>query len=172
MTDPFALNALAQQEPWRLWTGHLAHFDLRHAMLNLAALGIPWLLAGGRDRSRLILTLFLVAPVLSEGILWQMNGGSYRGASGLACMAWAVVGALKASKEDSRLPGALMLIALALKIATESVFGVSLSPPGRTWQTLPSAHTMGAGLGLLSAALLYVADVIRQPESKRQPRLN
>lgn len=166
MTDPFALNALASLEPWRLWTGHLAHFGLRHATLNLAALAIPWLLAGGRDRNRMILALLLVAPVLSEGILWQLNGASYRGGSGLACVAWAMVGGLKASKRDSRLVGGLMLMLLAGKIAIERAAGVSLSLPTEDWQTMPAAHTMGAGLGLLSAAVLLAADATRPIDPK------
>lgn len=165
MMEPFELNALAFQEPWRLWTGHLAHFGARHALLNLAALGVPWLLADRQGRRRLALALLLAAPLLGLGILGQIEDGTYRGASGLACLAWAMTGAALAAQPGSRTPGLLMLGTLTLKIAAECTFGAAFSRPGLGWEPLPAAHAMGAGLGLLGWAAFRHLDGLPGPEA-------
>jgi membrane associated rhomboid family serine protease len=149
--DPLALNAQALAEPWRLWTGHLAHFGWEHALANGAALGLPLLLACRRDRLRLLMGTLLLAPLLSLLLLPILGEGQYRGASGLACALWALVGLRLGQRRESASVGLLMLSGLALKLGTEAAFGTCflLRPGG--WQTLPAAHLWGTALGLTFA---------------------
>jgi len=149
--NPLVLDSGALGQPWRLWTCHLLHFSLAHAFLNLAALALPFLLAGRRLARRAVLWLGLAgAPLLSLALLPALEGGQYRGASGLACAAWAMVGLTLALGPGTRLKGALLLGPLALKLILEGLgVGTVLQPAG--WQVLPAAHLYGALLGCLAA---------------------
>ena len=56
--DAWSLTAAALHEPWRLWTGHLAHFGREHALVNAVALAVPFALAPPglrRDLARAVL---------------------------------------------------------------------------------------------------------------------
>jgi len=146
--DSFALTAEALKEPWRLWTGHITHFGGGHAFINLIALAIPGLLAPSKDRLRIALSFLVIAPLLSLLILHQLGGGQYRGASGLACALWAVVGLRLARKQERPWLGALLLGLLSLKLILEAQSGNALTHPV-VWQLLPGAHLLGAELGLI-----------------------
>jgi len=146
--NPFHLTADALQEPWRLWTCHLAHHDWRHAVDNLLALAIPFILARRRDRARLALWLFVLAPLLSLALMPYLDGGSACGISGLACAAWALVGLQLSVREDSFAVGGLMLGLLALKFGVESFTGCGVLQHGGRWQTLSKSHLFGTLLGL------------------------
>lgn len=149
--DPLALTSEALREPWRLWTGHLVHFGWEHTVANLVALATPLLLAGRRDRRRLAFALMVGAPLLSLLLLPSLGGAQYRGASGLACVLWALVGLRLASRGESAPVGLLMLGGLGLKLGLEAAFGSCflLHPEG--WRTLPAAHLWGTLLGLILA---------------------
>jgi rhomboid family GlyGly-CTERM serine protease len=149
--DSLALTWEALREPWRLWTGHLVHFGWEHALANLVALAVPMLLLQRRDRERLLLALLLAAPLLSFLLLPGLGQGQYRGASGLACVAWAWAGLRLASRRGSYSIGLAMLGGLALKLLLESFFGMGLLAAHPGWQPLPAAHFWGSLLGLVAA---------------------
>lgn len=148
--EALALTAEAWREPWRLWTGHLAHFGWDHAMANAVALAVPFLLVPRGDRLRLALAPLGLAPLLSLLLLPGLGGAEYRGASGLACALWALAGLHLARRRAGALPGGLMLGGLALKLVAETAFGSTLLHPAG-WQALPAAHLWGALLGLAAA---------------------
>ena len=148
--NPFVLTPDALVQPWRLWTCHLVHFGAAHALLNLAALVAPFALLPAR--ARLALGLACLAPLLSLLLLPGLEGGSYRGASGLACAAWAMAG--PALFRRDRLLGALWLAALAAKVGVEALRGTAFLAGGPGWAPLPAAHAWGALLGLLASPLL------------------
>jgi rhomboid family GlyGly-CTERM serine protease len=150
--NPFALTPEALQEPWRLWTGHLVHFDWGHALANLVAFAIPSFLARRPDRLRLGLSLLVIAPILSLLILPDLDGGQYRGASGLLCALWALVGLRLARRQNSPMVGILMLAALALKLTFETLAERGLLATDSAWQSLPVAHLWGTLLGLAAEA--------------------
>jgi membrane associated rhomboid family serine protease len=149
--NPLALTPDALHEPWRLWTSHGIHFGWEHGLANVVALAVPLLLASRQDRRRLLLALLAGAPVLSLLLLPSLGGAEYRGASGLACLLWALVGLRLAVRGESAPVGLLMLTGLGLKLGLEASFGSCflLRPDG--WQPLPSAHAWGALLGLAMA---------------------
>lgn len=148
---PLALTAEALREPWRLWTGHLAHFGWEHALANAAALAVPWVLAAPRDRLRLAFATAFLPPLLSLLLLPSLAGGEYRGASGLACALWSMVGLRLARQRESRPTGVLLLSGLALKLLAEATLGAPLLARPGGWQPLPLAHLWGTLLGLLAA---------------------
>ncbi|NTV73014.1 MAG: hypothetical protein HGA66_02270 [Holophaga sp.] len=125
--NPFVLGGAGI---WRLWTCHLVHFGPGHALLNLAALAVPFALAGVRVWPRMLLGLFLAAPVLSLVLLPGLAGGTYRGASGLACAAWSMAGFALARERGTRVEGILLLGLLGAKLAVEVWSGAALLPGG------------------------------------------
>lgn len=145
--NPWLLSASWPQEPWRLWTGHLVHYDLHHALVNLLALAVPLGLTRPRGWLRLGGLLLGLAPLLSLALLPWLQGGTYGGASGLACAAWALVGLRRLRSGEGPAVGVLMLGLLGLKCVFEAVGGAMLAHEA-SWQTLPAAHVLGALLGL------------------------
>jgi len=160
--DPLALTAEALREPWRLWTGHLAHYGWGHALPNVLALAVPVILVRPQDRGRLLLATLLLTPLLSLALLPGLGGDQYRGASGLACALWAWVGLRLAGRRESFAPGLLLLSGLALKLSLESALGACFLPVHPGWQTLPPAHASGALLGLCLAGLSFP---VRRPQA-------
>lgn len=153
--DPLALTSEALREPWRLWTGHLAHFGWEHGLANALALAVPAILLRRQDRGRLLLAILVMAPLLSLTLLPSLGEGQYRGASGLACALWAWVGLRLAGRRESVAPGLLLLGGLALKLSFESALGACFLTAHPGWQTLPPAHTLGALLGLSLAGFSF-----------------
>lgn len=154
--DALALTADAFREPWRLWTGHLAHFDWEHLLANLAALLVPLVLVRRQERGRLLLAALAAAPLLSLALLPGLGDGQYRGASGLACALWAWAGLRLAARRESLAPGLLLLGGLAFKLSLESALGTCFLAEHPGWRALPPAHAWGAlfGLGLAASGLL------------------
>ena len=146
--DPWALTADALREPWRLWTGHLAHYGWEHALANAVALAVPLVLLPARERRRSALALLALAPALSLAILPGLGAGEYRGASGLACALWALAGLRLAGRRESAAVGLLMLAGLGIKLAAEAALGAGFLVRSDGWQTMPAAHLWGAVLGL------------------------
>ncbi|HEX9010588.1 MAG TPA: rhomboid family intramembrane serine protease [Holophagaceae bacterium] len=146
--DPWSLTADALREPWRLWTGHLAHYDWEHAAANAVALLVPLVLLPPTERRRAALALLLAAPLLSLVLLPGLGGGEYRGASGLACALWTLAGLHLACRRESATVGLLLLGGLGLKLAAEVALGSGFLVRTEGWQSLPAAHLWGAILGL------------------------
>lgn len=146
--DPWPLTADALREPWRLWTGHLAHYGWEHAAANAVALAVPLILLPAAMRRRAILALGVIAPLLSLALLPGLGGGEYRGASGLACAVWALAGLHLAGRRESAPVGLVLLGGLGLKLAAEAALGACFLVRAEGWQALPAAHLAGALLGL------------------------
>ena len=153
----FALTAAALHgEWWRLWTGHLVHYDLGHLITNAVAIAVPLALVDMRERRRLLLAMPIIAPALSVLLLACARFDEYRGASGLALAVWAGAGLTLARSGADRDRGtgyALLVIAVA-KLAAEA------AGTGHVWNAvaaLPLAHMAGFLAGLL------VANGVRRP---------
>ncbi len=159
--DPLALTAEALREPWRLWTCHVLHHGWGHLLANGVAIAVPLLLARRGSLRSLLPLLVLAAPLLP-----LLDGGAYRGASGLACTLWALVGLDLATRRESAGVGLLMLGGLVVKLAAESALGSPLGGPAAGWQPLPAAHGWGALLGLLG----HLAISLRPPSLRAAPR--
>lgn len=150
MTDPWSLDPAALAQPWRLFTGHLAHWSLGHLLSNVLAGLVPWLLMDGAERRRSRLGLALLAPLLSLALLPALGEAPYRGASGLVCALWAWAGLVRwADWEGKALLGLLGLKVLAELLAWGSPMGAIAQ-----WRSLAWAHLFGALLGGLGWRLI------------------
>lgn len=125
-------------ELWRLWTGHVVHYDLRHLALNVIA-ALPPFFAYPKAAAKAAAPLFAIAaPIISIVILVAAKPIEYRGASALIMALWFLCPERKVGK---------LLIALAsAKLIVETVH-----PFG---DALPLAHWLGAAAGLIAARIL------------------
>jgi rhomboid family GlyGly-CTERM serine protease len=149
-TELFALTpAAAHGEIWRLWTGHLVHYDLRHFLTNAIAIAVPIALADHRSRRSILLSMTLLAPLISLALLAGADFDEYRGASALALAIWvaSALTLLRGQSPSGRHTGAA-LIALAIgKLAFET------AGAGHLWTEvapLPLAHVAGAIAGVIA----------------------
>lgn len=146
MSDPWSLSAQAPAQPWRLFTGHLAHWSMGHLLSNGIALAVPCLLLEGAERRRGLLGLLALAPLLSLSLLPWLEEAPYRGASGLACALWAWAGLSRWNDWE----GLALLALLGLKVALELGLGLTPAEAIGAWRSLPAAHLLGTVLGGLA----------------------
>jgi rhomboid family GlyGly-CTERM serine protease len=145
----FALTpAAGQGEVWRLWTGHLVHYGLAHAMTNALAIVLPLSFIDRRSRNAILTSLTIFAPVMSVVLLAGAHFDEYRGASGLALAVWIASAfvLLRAHTRRGRWIGiALLLLAIAK-------LGAEIAGWGHVWTgvaPLPLAHFAGACAGVV-----------------------
>lgn len=157
-------EAILQGELWRLLSGHLAHLGWSHLFLNLAGLGLLWVLLGQAFNPLGWLALLLISSfTISFGLLvlnpllhW------YVGLSGLLhtiLLAGAV--ALTAQRERE---GAVLLLLAVAKLAWEQLVGPlpgSEETAGGT--VVVDAHLYGAiAGGVLALVVAMLAPLRRQ----------
>lgn len=139
---------------WRLLTGHLVHFDMAHATLNVAGLILLWLLFVADARARQWACVACVSAVSISTALWCYHPeiAWYLGLSGVLHGVWAAasVHALTRWRLEAIVSGAL----LCCKLLIESRFG-ALSDPllGHALPVVVVAHLYGAIGGLLTAVV-------------------
>lgn len=159
--NAWALTAEALRvEVWRLWTGHLVHYDINHLLLNVVAALPPLFVMPSRDRRGVALWALVAAPVISVVILMSSFGSEYRGSSALVVGLWAFAGLTSRS-----VPATLMLLAALLKVSVEMMTPLHLGMIAVA--PLPIAHLAGAAAGLAWAlvmpAMQFVKDSTREP---------
>jgi rhomboid family GlyGly-CTERM serine protease len=161
---------LAGREPWRALSAPLVHYSALHLGANLAgtllvgALGffarVPW---------RIAFAWLLAWPLTQFGLLVRPDLLHYGGLSGVlhagsACVAWQLI---VRERGPRRAIGALVLIVLAIKVASEMPWGPALRhPAGWDIATAPIAHATGLVAGVLAAALV---DAVARLASERRP---
>lgn len=144
----FALTAAAAHgQVWRLWTGHLVHYDFAHLITNAIAVAGPLALVNGRVRREILLAMTVVAPAISIVLLGAARFDEYRGASGLALAIWiaSALSLLGSAFSRDRKTGAALLGLSVAKLAAEMVGA------GHVWEgvaPLPLAHIAGAIAGV------------------------
>jgi len=148
---------------WQLWSCHLAHWDARHLLLNVAAAIPPLLFV---RPARILAGALLAAPLLSLAILAFGLDGEYRGASGLVVALWVYAG-LRGAQASGRLeacaPSLVLLAAIAVKLIGESAgWWPSASA---SYTALPLAHYAGA---LIGAAATLFAPCMRSDSTTRR----
>lgn len=156
-------QAILSGELWRLWTGHLVHYGLRHALIDVGVLALVIVLSW-RETGAVFtaLTLLLGMPLIALGLLLCVPGlHEYRGASGIDILLAVALGVriwrdetMQASGSRPGVRSGLSLLGLflILKIMLEALgmtIGVSDLPAGIrvVWE----AHALGAVIGVLLA---------------------
>jgi membrane associated rhomboid family serine protease len=146
--EAFALTgAVFDGEVWRLWTAHLAHWSVQHALLNALAL-LPVLVAGRRMLKLALDWSFFAAPVISIVLLAIEPRIEYRGASALIVGLWFIAAA---AVSGHRVLSAALAGCAALKVILEAV---SLLPQTIQVPSSFAAHLAGSILGIACAILL------------------
>ena len=143
---------------YRLWTGHLLHYGFEHfawdGLMFVVFAGLLW----KEERWRLWLWLFGTAPLISLAVFWvHPSLSEYRGLSALDTMLFLryFMGSLCVLSGWQRWVFAVLpLLGLIAKIVFEYQSGVALfvGDLGPGVVPLPSAHLVGALLGLLWSA--------------------
>jgi rhomboid family GlyGly-CTERM serine protease len=153
----FDRQALLAGDIWRLWTCHLVHYTLQHALLDGAVVVVAGLIAAQRLGLRTVArALAFGAPCIALGLLLAAPElHSYRGASGIAVMLSVMAGLSLWRDADHRTRAVLMLMAVVLpaKVVAEAVgwsWGWSDLPPDVevAWQ----AHLLGGVAGVIAVA--------------------
>lgn len=146
-------EAILAGEVWRLWTGHLVHFGLAHALIDVSALGaLLWLASRLDTAMRCLPGLLLAMPGISLGfLLLEPALGVYRGLSAidmtlLACL----LGVAWRQRPGSRLVLAVVA-AMALAKSLADIWGLVPTMLTEDVRVAASAHLLGliAGSAIL-----------------------
>ncbi len=143
-------SQIANGELWRILTGHLAHTNLNHLLLNLAGLVMLWALHGDHYNHKPVLGLLIsCALICSIGMyLFTPEMQRYVGLSGVlhGVFVW---GAIKDIQKGWK-SGYLLLIGVFVKVIHEQVFGASADVQSLiNAKVAIDAHMWGAIGGLL-----------------------
>ena len=155
---------------WRLWTGHLVHFGLQHAMLDAIVLFAGASLLERELGTRgLLRQLLLAATLVALGLLAAPGLDEYRGASSLAAAVALAAGI--ALWRDARpwrpalLAGGLAWACFSTLQAVRPEWSAAGLPDGVVvaWQ----AHLLGAACALLPGWRVVTCSAagIRQPNT-------
>lgn len=146
-------DAVAGLELWRLWTGHLVHFNAAHLRGDLLAFFVWAAVLETESRVVLWRVLGLAAPLLSLAVLVCCPSlAQYRGLSGLDCsLVVALILLRGVASPRLRGLGWLCLACFGAKCSYELLSGRAILAPdlGEGVALLPSAHLLGAVSGLL-----------------------
>ncbi len=154
-----SLDLLAGR-PWTTLTSHLLHFDTGHLFWDLTVfVGVGAALE--RKQAGLFWTTLLVAawvvPVLA--VLGQSSVNTYRGLSGIdtalfaAFATWQWKARRRAGRRQEARMFTMLLMAMLAKSLFELVTGSSLFVSSDEFTPLPTAHLVGAAVGVGLAAV-------------------
>lgn len=154
-------RALLAPEPWRLFTGHLVHLSLTHALLNCVALMLLGRLFESRLKPGEFWAVLGSAPILISLGFWLFlpELDWYRGLSGAlhalyfaGCVVW-----LAGAAGRGRWLALAALVLGAIKVLAEQPWEASF--PFHEWlgaPVVPQAHLFGAAIGV-AAGLCFRA---------------
>jgi membrane associated rhomboid family serine protease len=157
--EAFALTPAARMEIWRLWSGHLVHYNLAHLLTNAVAVAVPLGLVDRACRRAILLALPLIAPAISLALLAAGGLDEYRGASALAIATWIIasLSLLRSPVAADRGCGGALLILTVAKLTAETAGW------GHVWHGIPPsplAHLYGAMAGLATLGAWRITRLI------------
>lgn len=149
--------AIGGGEFWRFLSGHFVHLGFWHLTLNLAGLGLVWLITGRSHATRRWLIVVLVTVAAIDTGFWFLDAELrwYVGLSGLLhgmLVAGAIQGIRSVPAESIAI-----FVAVAAKIAWEQFAGpLPGSEVVAGGEVVINAHLYGAAGGAIAAAILYI----------------
>lgn len=174
----FDRAAIESGELWRWVTGHWAHWNAEHFLLDAVVFGALATPCARRSPGRLIWALGLAAlaiPISVFLVLPEMT--YYRGLSGLdaalaALLCAQVLREARGSKElVSSWIATVILLALGAKILYELLTGdaLFLDQTAAGFVPVPLAHGVGAAAGLLAGLSPPIAPPLPHPSGQKPP---
>lgn len=157
---------------WRLFTGSFVHLGWIHVGLDLAGLGLLWLLVGERLSGwRWIAATVAGAWAIGLGLWWAWpQVGWYVGISGVAHTYWAAGAVLLIVA--GAWEGWILLLMLGAKLAWEQVAGGLPSSTALLHEpVLTAAHLIGAIAGMAFGIGLAGLAAVRHREARRAANL-
>lgn len=157
--------AIGSGEVWRIFTGHFAHLDWNHLLINLGGLALIWLLFGHRLAITQWLIVIFTTMIMISAALWFFHPALtwYVGLSGLLHGMF-VAGALGGIFAGYRAEWLLLALVVA-KLGWEQYAGAL---PGEVIESgfiVVHAHLYGAVAGLATVLLLRL--ILPLPEWRR-----
>lgn len=152
----FDRAGIAGGEAWRLLSGHLVHLGWPHLVMNIAGLGLVWLLFGACYRAAQWLLVLLISAAGVNAGLWFVDDGLmwYVGLSGV--LHGVLVAGLVPGLRSRSAEAVLLGVALVAKLAYEQVVGpLPGSEQTAGGAVVVTAHVYGAIGGAAAAALLW-----------------
>jgi rhomboid family GlyGly-CTERM serine protease len=153
LIEPLAFDrhAILHGQVWRLWSGHLVHFSLPHALIDAATLFVIGTLAEAEFGSRRLALLLLAgACVISIGLLFASPSLlEFRGASAIAVMLAVVVGCSRwRSQASIRAILGVLMTCLIAKIGFDALgMSATLTQLPDHMRVAWQAHLHGAAFG-------------------------
>ena len=141
---------------WRLGSAHLTHLGPSHLILNLAGLGLVWLLVGQRLQLRdwIVVTAIVVFGIDLGFWFVDVHLNWYVGLSGVlhGLLLAGAIGSWRVARSES-----LMIIAVVvLKLLWEQLYGpLPGSEASSGGNVIVNAHLYGAIAGALAAAVTW-----------------
>lgn len=146
-------DALAAGEWWRLFTGHLVHLDLVHALLNLLAAALLVGVFGSvYSLRRTALVVVFGALAIDAGLWWLGEVDWYVGLSGVL-HAYAAAVVVRAIVDRNDRPAWLVAAFGLAKIAWENLAG-AMPFMATDVAVVTDAHLFGVIAGMLAGLAL------------------
>ncbi len=157
--------ALSDGQWWRIWTGHLTHFDAGHLFWDLLMfIGLAGACEHRCPRQILPGILLMAAAITFAVRLLAPEVSSYRGLSGIdtGLFVWFAGMRLRQSLTDRDHVGMLLwlvpCVGLIGKLVYEAVSGQTLFVDSADFLPLVESHLAGVVIGLLILAASALAD--------------
>ena len=167
-------DAVAQGQWWRIWTGHLTHYDGGHLFWDLLMFATLGAACERRHPSLFLPAILLIVAVISASIGLLCDGiSSYRGLSGLdtGLFVWFVGDQCRqCCFRRERFAAMLWLmpvVGLIGKLLFEATTGQTLFVDSTAFTPLVESHIAGATIGLMCIGTQFQDDSSsRQIESQ------
>jgi rhomboid family GlyGly-CTERM serine protease len=144
--------ALAAGQFWRLFTAHVVHLNLRHALVNVLGLALLWALFARDYSARQWLTIVLAAALAIDAGLWLLDSTVqwYVGSSGVlhGILAAGTLAQLRRRRPE----GWVLALILAGKLLYEHFAGPL--PFSGSGPVIVTAHVFGVLGGTVAALAL------------------
>jgi rhomboid family GlyGly-CTERM serine protease len=153
----FDRAALTRGEVWRVFSGHLTHFDASHLTWDVVTLLGLGAVSERTCRVQTAVALLAAAIAISVALwLCQPQFDTYRGLSGLDCALGGLIAGnlLRRSAFAARCCGAVITAFVAGKCGHELIAATPIFARAGAYAPVPLAHLIGFVVGLGTASLI------------------
>jgi rhomboid family GlyGly-CTERM serine protease len=158
--------AIQNGEVWRLFTGHLTHYNTDHLLWDVVMFLVLGVMIERRHRAGVVTTIIASATAITSA-LWLCHPAvaEYRGLSGIDSALFTLMAIVlyrdgrRSSQPLIRLISAGLLVALAAKLTYEMASGNTLFVDSDTagFTALPAVHLTGGITGIAVGTLAFIS---------------